>query len=101
VLDIGPLCQSKRSLQKGVCTLTGTGSICDSGRNVEGDQECKGLCIAVQISVSRTGPYGSLAAKNGPTGSAYITFRRIEDARHCIESIHGTVWEGKPGESCV
>jgi len=48
----------------------------------------------VQISVSRTGPYGSLAAKNGPTGSAYITFKRVEDARRCIENIHGTVWEG-------
>ena len=51
---------------------------------------------SLQISVSRTGPYGALAAKNGPTGSAYITFRRNDDARRCIESIHGTYWEGGP-----
>ena len=36
----------------------------------------------------------ALAAKNGPTGSAYITFRRNDDARRCIESIHGMTWEG-------
>lgn len=54
----------------------------------------------VKISVSRTGPYGALAAKNGPTGSAYITFRRNDDARRCIESIHGTYWEGKLVKAC-
>ena len=54
------------------------------------------MILVVQISVSRTGPYGSSAAKNGPTGSAYITFKRMEDARRCIENIHSTVWEGGP-----
>ena len=48
----------------------------------------------MQISVSRAGPYGTVAAKNGPSGSAYITYKRAVDARRCIETIHGAVWEG-------
>lgn len=48
----------------------------------------------VQISVSRAGPYGATSAKNKPTGSAYITFRRNEDARRCIEAMHNTQWDG-------
>ena len=47
-----------------------------------------------QISVSRAGPYGTAAAKNGPSGSAYITYRWPQDARRCIETVHGAVWEG-------
>jgi hypothetical protein len=49
----------------------------------------------VQISVSRSGPYGTPGVKNGPTGSAYITFKRDEDARKCIETTHGVDWQGK------
>ena len=49
-----------------------------------------------QISVSRAGPYGTAAAKNGPSGSAYITYRWPQDARRCIETVHGAVWEGAP-----
>jgi hypothetical protein len=73
--------------------------------------ECgqKGLCCSVgilnnnvwgcwagaaQISVSKAGPYGTAAAKNGPSGSAYITYKRAVDARRCIETVHGAVWEG-------
>lgn len=48
----------------------------------------------MQISVSKAGPYGSATAKNGPTGSAYVTYRGNEDARRCIEAVHGTEWEG-------
>ena len=49
----------------------------------------------VQISTSRSGPYGTAAAKNGPTGSAYITYKNIVDARRCIETVHGETWEGE------
>ena len=48
----------------------------------------------MQISTSRSGPYGTAAAKNGPTGSAYITYKNIADARRCIETVHGETWEG-------
>lgn len=48
----------------------------------------------LQISVSRAGPYSTAAAKNGPTGSAYITYRRAADAKRCIETVHGAMWEG-------
>ncbi len=46
--------------------------------------------------MSRAGPYGAASAKNKPTGSAYITFRRNEDARRCIETMHNTQWDGAP-----
>ena len=69
----------------------------DGVQEVSADTEAFAeVLLVVQISVSRTGPYGSSAAKNGPTGSAYITFKRMEDARRCIENIHSTVWEGGP-----
>ncbi|KAK9810707.1 hypothetical protein WJX73_000841 [Symbiochloris irregularis] len=54
----------------------------------------------VKISVSRAGPYGAVSAKNGPTGSAYVTFLRPDDARRCIECTHGTDWEGKAVKAC-
>ncbi|KAK9821232.1 hypothetical protein WJX81_005640 [Elliptochloris bilobata] len=54
----------------------------------------------VKISVSRAGPYGAASAKNKPTGSAYITFRRNEDARRCIETMHNTQWDGKVIKAC-
>ncbi len=49
-----------------------------------------------QISCNRGGPYGAAALRNGPTGSAYVTFKRPEDARRCIEAVHGAVWAGAP-----
>ena len=48
-----------------------------------------------QMSVNRSGPYGASASRNGPTGSAYITFKRQEDATKCIEAVNGVVWGGK------
>lgn len=48
-----------------------------------------------QMSVNRMGPYGSAVSRNGPTGSAYITFKRPEDAKRCIEAVNGAVWGGK------
>ena len=48
-----------------------------------------------QMSVNRMGPYGSAASRNGPTGSAYITFKRPEDAKRCIEAVNGVTWGGK------
>lgn len=48
-----------------------------------------------QMSVNRMGPYGSSVSRNGPTGSAYITFKRPEDAKRCIEAVNGAVWGGK------
>ena len=55
---------------------------------------CGAAGAAAQISVSKAGPYGTAAAKNGPSGSAYITYKRAIDARRCIETVHGAVWEG-------
>ena len=49
-----------------------------------------------QMSVNRQGPYGSSAGRNGPTGSAYITFKRPEDATRCIEVVNGVTWGGEP-----
>lgn len=51
----------------------------------------------MQISVSRSGPYGAAGAKNGPTGSAYVTYKKADDARKCIETIHGADWHGELG----
>lgn len=48
-----------------------------------------------QMSVNRMGPYGSAVSRNGPTGSAYITFKRPEDAKRCIEAVNGITWGGK------
>lgn len=48
-----------------------------------------------QMSVNRMGPYGSSVSRNGPTGSAYISFKRPEDAKRCIEAVNGAVWGGK------
>ena len=51
-------------------------------------------CLA-QISVSRAGPYGTATnTKNGPSGSAYVTYRLSDDARKCIAAVHGAAWEG-------
>lgn len=53
-----------------------------------------GQKMVKQMSVNRSGPYGSSVARNGPTGSAYITFKRPEDAKKCIEVVNGAVWGG-------
>ncbi|KAL0031817.1 hypothetical protein WJX79_008987 [Trebouxia sp. C0005] len=53
-----------------------------------------------QMSVNRMGPYGSSVSRNGPTGSAYITFKRPEDAKRCIEAVNGAVWGGKQVKAC-
>ena len=52
----------------------------------------------LQISVSRSGPYGTAGAgaKHGPSGSAYVTFRFPDDARKCITTVHAATWEGMP-----
>jgi len=50
--------------------------------------------VCVQISVNRSTPF-SQVQKNGPSGSAYVTYYRAEDALRCIEAIDGTVWDGE------
>lgn len=47
-----------------------------------------------QVSVNRSMPV-SAAQKNGPSGTAYVTYYRPEDALRCIESVDGQVWEGE------
>ena len=54
----------------------------------------------VKISVNRSHQYASALAKHGPTGSAYVTFRRPEDALRCIKSLDGACWAGKPVKAC-
>eukprot|EP00775_Hariotina_reticulata_P013617 gene13617-13743_t len=52
-----------------------------------------------KISVNRSTPF-SQVQKNGPSGSAYVTYYRAEDALRCIEAIDGTVWDGKTIKAC-
>eukprot|EP00879_Flechtneria_rotunda_P005745 GHRR01006046.1.p1 GENE.GHRR01006046.1~~GHRR01006046.1.p1 ORF type:complete len:197 (+),score=43.66 GHRR01006046.1:82-672(+) len=47
-----------------------------------------------KVSVNRSTPF-SQVQKNGPSGSAYVTYYRPEDALRCIEAIDGSVWDGK------
>jgi hypothetical protein len=47
------------------------------------------------VSVNRSMPVNAAAAKNGPSGSAYVTYFRPEDALRCIEAVDGQVWEGE------
>lgn len=54
----------------------------------------------VKISVNRSNQYASAMAKHGPTGSAYVTFKRAEDALRCIKAIDGAPWRGKPVKAC-
>jgi RNA recognition motif-containing protein len=51
------------------------------------------LCVA-QVSVNRSMPVAA-AQKGGPSGSAYVTFYRPEDALRCIEAVDGSVWDGE------
>jgi hypothetical protein len=54
----------------------------------------------VKISVNRSNQYASAMARHGPTGSAYVTFKRAEDALRCIKMIDGNLWRGKPVKAC-
>ena len=48
----------------------------------------------LQVSVSRSGMYGAPNAKYGPSGSAYVTYRRDDDAERCIQNVHLSLWHG-------
>eukprot|EP00890_Picochlorum_soloecismus_P000031 jgi/Picsp_1/1028/NSC_04512-R1_ccr4-not transcription complex subunit len=55
----------------------------------------------VKISVNRSNQYMSTSsAKHGPTGSAYVTYKKSEDALKCIKSIDGVFWKGRPVKAC-
>ena len=54
----------------------------------------------VKVSVNRSNQYASAMARHGPTGSAYVTYKRAEDALRCIKSIDGALWRGKPVKAC-
>jgi hypothetical protein len=49
---------------------------------------------AAQISVNRSTPV-SQVQRNGPTGSAYVTYCRPDDALRCIEAVDGQLWDGE------
>jgi RNA recognition motif-containing protein len=48
----------------------------------------------LQISVNRNTPFNQ-AQKNGPTGSAYVTYVRNEDALRAIQEVDGAEWGGE------
>jgi RNA recognition motif-containing protein len=52
------------------------------------------LLSTAQVSVNRSMPVAA-AQKGGPSGSAYVTFYRPEDALRCIEAVDGSVWDGE------
>ncbi|KAK9838613.1 hypothetical protein WJX84_011780, partial [Apatococcus fuscideae] len=52
------------------------------------------------VSVSRNGLYGTPNAKYGPSGSAYVTYRRADDAERCIKNVHLSLWHGKTVKAC-
>jgi len=55
----------------------------------------------VKISVNRSNQYMSTSsAKHGATGSAYVTYKKSEDALKCIKSIDGVFWKGRPVKAC-
>ncbi|KAK9833217.1 hypothetical protein WJX74_010673 [Apatococcus lobatus] len=54
----------------------------------------------VKVSVSRNGLYGTPNAKYGPSGSAYVTYRRADDAERCIKNVHLSLWHGKTVKAC-
>jgi len=60
----------------------------------------------LKISVNRQGPTGGSryqngpSNSNGPTGSAYVTFKESKDAATCIEKIDGTVLNGHIIKAC-
>jgi CCR4-NOT transcription complex subunit 4 len=55
-----------------------------------------------KVSVNRSTPF-SQVQKNGPSGSAYVTYYRPEDALRCIETLDGYCgpeWGGKTIKAC-
>lgn len=46
--------------------------------------------------MNRSMPTGMAHAKGGASGSAYVTFRRSQEAQRCVETIDGIVWSGAP-----
>ncbi|KAI8465613.1 MAG: RING/Ubox like zinc-binding domain-containing protein [Monoraphidium minutum] len=52
-----------------------------------------------KISINRSTPF-SQVQRNGPTGSAYVTYCRPEDALRCIEEVDGQSWDGKVIKAC-
>jgi len=53
-----------------------------------------------KVSVNRNGVYSSANNMTGPTGSAYITFLRNEDAMRCIQYCDGATVDGKVIRCC-
>jgi len=54
----------------------------------------------VKISVNRNGVYSSSSHGGGPTGSAYVSFSREDDAMRCITQTDGTVLDGQAIRAC-
>jgi CCR4-NOT transcription complex subunit 4 len=57
---------------------------------------------APQVSVNRGGAYAN-GGRDGsaPTGSAYVTFSRPEEALRCIEAVDGTELDGRVLRACL
>ncbi|KAK3280763.1 hypothetical protein CYMTET_11414 [Cymbomonas tetramitiformis] len=53
----------------------------------------------IKVSVNRNGVYNS-ANGGTPTGSAYVTFFRGEDALKCITAVDGSILDGKVLRAC-
>ena len=55
-----------------------------------------------QVSVNRGGAYAN-GGRDGsaPTGSAYVTFSRPEEALRCIEAVDGTELDGRVLRACL
>ncbi|QDZ21337.1 CCR4-NOT transcription complex protein [Chloropicon primus] len=56
-----------------------------------------------KISVNRNGPngrYGVYTNGKGPTGSAYVTFKKESDAVLCIKKIDGSIVDGNVIKAC-
>ena len=52
----------------------------------------------VKISANRNGAYSTV--QHGPTGSAYVTFERDDDALRCIAKMDGLVVDAKTIRAC-
>ena len=50
--------------------------------------------LCEQVSVNRTMPTGLAHTKSGASGSAYVTYRRPQDAQRCVETVDGVTWSG-------
>lgn len=55
----------------------------------------------LKVFVSRSASPGVPVSKGGPSGSAYVTFRRPEEAGECIAAIDGTTWHGRTVRACL